>query len=364
MKEKGSSFKSAGYAFSVTTAAALLAACSGGGSPSSALAPSTGMNSSSVGHVPSVKEHVTLTARVSKAVHKDHRKSWISPEARRAPRLLFVSDDGTDDINIFTLPGLALKGQLTGFSEPQGMCTDASGNIWVANTGTNQLLQLSRSGSLLKTLDDPTGFPVGCAVNRLNNDLAVTNIIGNPSGDGNVVVYANSTGTPQAFADPSVFEYFFPAYDNAGNLYVDGEGSAGFALMELASGSSTLSPVSISGGTLFFPGGVNWDSATSSLVIGDQECNGASESCLYSATVSDGVATITGVTMLLDPSGQSGDVDQTTIGPQGRFFAGGFISESSDPSGVARWAFPAGGVPTNFNGTALSEPIGAAISNK
>jgi hypothetical protein len=362
MKEKGSNSKSAVYAFSVTTAAALLAACSGGGPTSSA--PSTGMDSSSVGHVLPLKERVTLTARVSKPVHKDHRKSWISPEARRAPRLLYVSDDGTNDIDIFTMPGLALKGQLTGFSEPQGMCSDASGNIWVANTGTNQLLQLSRSGSLLKTLSDPTGFPVGCAVNRLNNDLAVTNIIGNPSGDGNVVVYANSTGTPQAFADPSVFEYFFPAYDNDGNLYVDGEGSAGFALMELAAGSSTFSNITISGGTLVFPGGVNWDSATSSLVIGDQECNGASESCLYSATVSDGVAIITGVTILLDPSGQSGDVDQTTIGPRGRFFAGGFISESSDPGGVARWAFPAGGVPTNFSDTTVVEPIGAAISNK
>ncbi|MFY9665313.1 MAG: hypothetical protein WAL67_01130 [Candidatus Cybelea sp.] len=353
------------YALGVTTAAALLAACSGGGSPSSALSPSTGMNSSSVGHVPSVKEHVTLTARVSKPVHKDHRKSWISPEARRAPRLLFISDDGTDDINIYTMPNQVLRGQLTGFSEPQGMCTDASGNIWVTNTGTNQVIQLSRSGATLKTLDDPTGFPVGCAVNRANNDLAVTNIIGNPSGDGNVVVYANSTGTPQAFSTPTVFEYFFPAYDNAGNLYVDGEGSAGYALTELASGSSTLSPVSISGGTLFFPGGVNWNPATSSVVLGDQECNGGEASCQYSATVSGGVATITGVTNLSDLSGGTAfDLDQGTIGPRGRFFAGGTISEDSNPSASNRWLFPAGGTPTNFNDSTLSEPIGAAISNK
>jgi hypothetical protein len=353
------------YALGVTAAAALLAACSGSGSPSSALAPSTGMNSSSVGHVPSVKERVTLTSRVSKPVHKDTRKSWISPEARRAPRLLFISDDGTDDINIYTMPNQVLRGQLTGFSEPQGMCTDASGNIWVTNTGTNQVMQLSRSGSLLKTLSDPTGFPVGCAVNRANNDLAVTNIIGNPSGDGNVVVYANSTGTPQTFSTPTVFEYFFPAYDNAGNLYVDGEGSAGYALTELASGSSTLSPVSVSGGTLFFPGGVNWNSGSSSLILGDQECNGAAASCQYSATVSGGVATISGVTNLLDLSGQpAGDVDQATVAPQGRFMAGGIISEDTNPPSSNRWLFPAGGTPTNFNDTTLVEPIGSAISNK
>jgi hypothetical protein len=356
------------YALGVTAAAALLAACSGGGSPSSAMAPATGVNSSSVGsvgQVRSLKERITLTARVSKPLHRDHRKSWVSPDAHGKPRLLFISDDGTNDINIYTMPAMVLKGQLTGFDEPQGMCTDKSGNIWVTNTGTNQVMQLSRTGSLLKTLSDPTGFPVGCAVNRANGDLAVTNIIGNPSGNGNVVVYADATGTPTQYSNPSVTEYFFPAYDNNGNLFVDGAGASGYALTELPGGSSTLSIVTISGGTLFFPGGVNWNTANSSLVLGDQECNGAFASCQYSATVSGGVATITGVTDLLDLSGQpAGDVDQATIAPQGRYMAGGIISSDSNPSSVDRWAFPAGGVPTNFNDTTVSEPIGAAISNK
>ncbi|MFZ0032776.1 MAG: hypothetical protein WAK84_12985, partial [Candidatus Cybelea sp.] len=130
-------------------------------------------------------------------------------------------------------------------------------------------------------------------------------------------------------------------------------------------GSSSISNVTVSGGTLFFPGGLNWDSATSSVILGDQECGGAAGSCLYSATVSGGVATITGVTNLLDVSGQSaGDVDQWAIAPQGRYVAAGIISQDSNPSGVARWAFPAGGVPTNFNDAAVVEPIGTAISNK
>ena len=66
------------YALSVTAAAALLAACSGGGSPSSALAPATGMNSSSAGHVRDLKEHVTITSRVVKPLHENHNKSWVS----------------------------------------------------------------------------------------------------------------------------------------------------------------------------------------------------------------------------------------------------------------------------------------------
>ncbi len=351
------------YAFSVTAAAALLAACSGSGSPSSALAPTTGTNSSSV-HIRSLSDRVTLTARVSKPVHSNHHKSWVSPDAARAPRILFISDDGTNQVNMYTMPGMVLKGQLTGFSEPQGMCTDASGNIWVTNTGTESIIQLSRTGTTLKTLNVPGEFPVGCAVNRANNDLAVTNIIATTGGAGSVDVFTNATGTPTKFTSSSVTEFFFPTYDNAGNLYLDGEGGAGYALSELAAGSSSITNVTVSGGTLFFPGGLNWDSATSSVILGDQECGGAAASCMYSATVSGGVATITGVTNLLDSGGGTAfDTDQATIAPQGRYLAGGTITEDSTPSAANRWAFPAGGTPTNFNGT-LSEPIGAAISNK
>jgi hypothetical protein len=354
------------YALGVTAAAGLLAACSGGGSPSSALAPATGMNSYSLGHVPALKDHVTLTARISKPLHPNHHKSWVSPDAKNAPRLLFISDDGTNTVDIFKMPSVAPKlvGVLTDFSEPQGMCTDASGNIWVTNTGTDQIIQISRTGTTLATLSDPTGFPVGCAVNKKTGDLAVTNIIDN-SGNGEILVYANATGTPQQFTSPDVFEFFFPAYDNAGNLYADGEGSFGYALTELPAGSTTLQDVAVSGGTLFFPGGVNWNTGTSSLLLGDQECGDSEASCIYSATVSGGTATITGVTNLSDLSGGTAfDLDQGTVSPQGRYFAGGTISEDSNPSAANRWAFPGGGTPTNFNDTTLSEPIGAAISNK
>jgi DNA-binding beta-propeller fold protein YncE len=324
------------------------------------------MNSSSAGHVRDLKEHVTITSRVVKPLHVNHNKSWVSPDAKLAPRLLFVSDSGTNTVNIYKMPttGPKLSGVLTGFSEPQGMCSDAAGNVWVTNTGTDQIIQLSRTGSQLKTLTDPTGFPVGCAVNKQNGDLAVTNII-DSSANGEVLVYANATGTPEEITSPTVFEFFFPAYDNAGNLYADGEGSFGYALTELPAGSSTLTDLTVSGGTVFFPGGLNWDTSTSSLLLGDQECGGGAASCVYAATVSGGTATITGVTNLLDSSGGTAfDADQLTVAPGGRYLAGGTISEDSALSAANRWAYPAGGVPTSFNNSGLSEPIGAAISNK
>jgi hypothetical protein len=275
------------------------------------------------------------------------------------PRLLFISDDGTNDVLIFSLPAMALMGTLTGFDEPQGMCSDKAGNIWITNTGTRQIYQYSRTGTLLNTLNDPSGYPVGCAVYKANGNLAVTNLFGYPSGDGTVEVYANATGTPTAYSNPSQTENFFDAYDSNGNLYVDGFGTSGFSLSVLPNNSSTMSTVHITGGTITFPGGVNWRPATG-LVIGDQECSNGS--CLWAVSVSGSTGTITGSTPLNNYNGGACDVDQSTISPFGKFYAGGCISESSAPSTAVRWKYPAGTV-TNYS-SSVSEPIGAAISNK
>lgn len=352
------------HALGTLVAVALLAGCSGtGGSQSST--PTTGLNPASVGGhglgVQSLHRGASYTSVKAPKVHRDTGKSHVSPEAKALPRLLFIADDGTDDVLIFSMPAMALMGTLTGFSEPQGMCSDKSGNIWITNTGTLQIYQYSRTGTLLNTLSDPSGDPVGCAVNKKNGDLAVTNIFNN-TGDATVEIYANATGTPTAYNNPSQTENFFDAYDSSGNLYVDGFGNSGFSLSELPNGSSTMSTVHLSGGTIYFPGGVNWTPATG-LVVGDQECNDAGASCLYAVSVSGSTGTITGSTPLTNSNGGACDVDQITVSPFGKYFAGGCITESSAPSTAARWAYPAGGEPTNYS-TSVSEPIGAAISNK
>ncbi len=85
----------------------------------------------------------------------------------------------------------------------------------------------------------------------------MTNIFNN-SGNGTVEVYADATGTPTAYSNPNQTENFFAAYDNNGDLFVDGAGGAGFSLSELPYNSSTMKSITISGGTITFPGGVNW----------------------------------------------------------------------------------------------------------
>jgi hypothetical protein len=240
---------------------------------------------------------------------------------------------------------------------------DKSGNIWIIDKGTRQIYQYSRTGTLLNTLSDTKGYPVGCAVNKANGDLAVTNIAGYPNGNGTVDVYADASGTPTVYSNPSQTENLFDAYDSSGNLYVDGDGDSGlFSLSELPNGRRTMRTVTISGGTIYFPGGVNWGKATG-LIVGDQECNDAYASCLYAVSVSGSTGTITGSTPLTNYDGGACDVAQGTIFPSGKYFAGGCITEGSAPSTAARWAYPAGGTPTNYS-TGVEYPIGAAISNK
>lgn len=358
--------RSATYALSALAAAALLAACSGsgGGSQSTGYAP-PGASAPMGAHIPNARgQFPANTAVRTPNVHRDHHKTWISPDVAKAPRLLFISDDDTDDVYIFTMPAMALKGTITGFDEVQGMCDDASGNIWVTNTETSQIFQYSRTGTLLKTLSDPGEYPVGCAVNKANGDLAVTNIVSTSDDPGNIVVYAGGTGSGTPISNSNQYEYFFPAYDLSGNLYADGfSNSFYYILSECPSGSGSCHTLNVSGGSVEFPGGLNWDRVNNNLVAGDQECEDEAASCQYQMTISGSTATITGSTTLSNYNGTGCDVDQGTIAPFSKYFAGPCITEASASSTAARWPYPAGGDPTNYS-TNVEFPIGSAISNK
>jgi hypothetical protein len=357
---------SATYALGVLAAVAILAGCSSSGagsqySPVSPMAAGPGMTG--MGHTAHVLDrHNTMTSVKTVKVHPDHHKSWVSPDAAKAPRLYFASDSGTNDVYILTMPGLALKGTLTGFSEPQGECSDKNGNIWVTNTGTSQIYLLSRTGSTIGTLSDPDGYPVGCAVNPTNGDLAVTDIF-DFSEAGGVLIYHNGSGSPTRISNPAQYEYYFVGYDSSGNLFTDGWSypSFTFTISTIPAGSSTASTVSISGGTPTFPGMVQWYRAGNYLAVGDQECGGQAASCIFWYSISGSTATYTGQTDLSTSGGGAvTDLVQGVIAANNeKYLAGGDAGAAT----ANRWMWDAGGAPTNSVG-GLSLPIGAAISTK
>jgi hypothetical protein len=346
-------------------ATALLAACSGvGNTQSSGYAPSFGANAPTSANLPFNQTYPGFAGLVAPDVHPDRHKSWVSPDVKKATRLLFISDIDTNDVYIFTMPAMKLQGTLTGFDGPQGMCSDRSGNIWVNNTKSAEIQQYSRNGKLLKTIDDSGYYPVGCAVNKKNGDLAVTNIRTTGGQPGNVTVYSSGSD-PHTLSNPDQSEYYFPAYDTKGNLYVNGRGgnSNDIMISECPSGSSSCFTLTLSGVTLNVPGGLNWNRAAGNLVVDDPKCNNVWGSCLYSMSISGSTATATETTSLHDANGGGCDVEQGVFPPNDKYFAGGCIAQGSNPAAVARWKFPAGSNPTHSS-TSVGYPVGAAISNK
>lgn len=236
----------------ICAVAAMLAACTSNNSQQSSILAPTAPNAAKHGMVPAP---ALGPARIRPA----HQKSWIAPDEKRAPRLLFVPDYGASEVFIFSLPSMTLKGTLTGFDFPEGACADASGNIWIANTGAQEMELYSRTGTLLRTLSVANEYPTSCAINKSNGDLAVTNIE-SVSGPGDIVVFANASGNGTAYSNPSVYEYFFAGYDNNGNLFFDGTDSSRLSsyLGELPAGSNNTQLITLSGGTLGTAGMVQW----------------------------------------------------------------------------------------------------------
>lgn len=378
---------SAHYALSVCAAAVIFAGCNGGGSSSSEIGYS-GQNAASSGaHVPD-KRPVPFLGTQSITPHPDHHKSWLSPElkADRSGRLLFVSDPGTYDVYIFRIPGLKLLGTLTGFSQPQGECSDNLGHVWVDNTGyysgNHVIYEYAHDGTLINTLNDPTGLPVACAWDAKTGNLAVANIFddGGSEPAGEILVYPEASGTPTSYTDPDMYYYYYMGYDNESNLFIDGTTaypSYSFVLGELPKSGSAAFTINLTGGTIYDPGGVQWYTPGNDLIVGDQVCGGnyPETSCLYAVSTSGSAGTITGSTHLNNAMGTPVcDVGQTvrTGGgiyggdleypyPSGGYCASG--GASSVPSAVYHWRYPAGNDPIRGTTNTQSEPDGMAISN-
>ncbi|HLY00931.1 MAG TPA: hypothetical protein VKR56_00390 [Candidatus Cybelea sp.] len=357
----------------------VLAGCSSAGSPSSALGY-TGLSAAQPGaHFFGKPPVPFITAHAFKP-HRDRSKSWFSPKLKavQADRILFAVDSGSYDVYMYAIPSFALLGTITGLDFPQGACGDNHGNVWIAVTYGEQIVEYGHDGSVVNTLSDPTGLPVGCAYDRTTGNLAVTNIFNNGGSEqvGAVLIYPHATGTPTSYTDPDIEYYYSAGYDTHGNLFVDGEGyypNYAFVLGELTSGSITTIP--ITGGTLYDPANVQWDNPKQRLLVGDQECGGTTDpevSCVYSIQLAGSSGTITGVTSLNNSLGAPAcDVVQT-IRAGNTLWGGDFEYPSESGYGCSsggsaseafyRWNFHVGGNPRGSSANSLEVPDGVAIS--
>jgi len=288
--------------------------------------------------------------RFEKRAHPDNGRSWMAPGAETQD-LLYISDEGTNDVYVYSWPQLKLVGTLTGFSYPQGECIDTKGDVFVVNIrAQSQIVEYSHGGTKpIATLSDNySNHPSGCAVDPTTENLAVTNLEAGNKGDGTVIIYKKARGRPTGYTDPHNINYFYYCgYDEKGNLYVDGSfyiypfDIFGFA--ELPAGGAEFTNITLNQ-SIGEAGGVQWDGRY--VVIGD-----ASASVLYEFAISGSGGT---------------EVGSTTL--DGGFFVwqfwiqgGKVIGPSEGTADVMIWNYPAGGAAVKTL-TNVTDPVGAVIS--
>jgi hypothetical protein len=328
-------------------AVAFLAGCSSGASqsvinasrPHQQSAIRSDANSQPLGRLP-----IPHQSGIGKIVHPDHTQSWMAPDAKK-DNLLYLSDEGADDVYVYSWPRGALKGTLTGFDAPNGECVDNAGDVFVANEDASQILEYAHGGtSKIETLSDPGQYPVGCSVDPTTGNLAVTNIDTPQGGPGNVAIYTDAHGSPTTYTATYFYYYFFCGYDNDGNLYVDGTDTGNtFEFAELVSGGSSFKTITLNQ-VIDFPGGVQWDGKY--LAVGDQE-----QPYIYEFTISGSSGTKVGSTQLDDTN------DVAQFWKQGwRVVAPDFLNNE-----VQFFKYPAGGMATRTIPD-INTPIGTVIS--
>ncbi len=236
--------------------AAVLAACSA----NSQLAPPTPQQPVANPEMWGMASGVWPLAAQRIARPQSHGKSWMDAAAR-SHKLVYISDFGAADVEVFTYPQLRLAGVLTGFRELRGECTDPSGYVWIVDQSKGEVLEYAHGGTTpVNVLSAPD--PWGCATSPTSGDLAVSY-----AAAGQIEIFHNAAGSGTVVTDPNFAGTYFLGYDNTGNLFVDGyDSSNNFHYAELPAGGSSFTDITLSqtpGGI----GNVQWDGKY--MAIGD-----------------------------------------------------------------------------------------------
>jgi hypothetical protein len=266
-------------------------------------------------------------------------------------RILFVSNGGNNTLVRFTYPAGRYLGQITGVSEPRGLCSDAKGNVWVTDAANSTLDKYSHNGRLLGTLNDPGFEPYSCAVDPASGDLAVANILSDSNGPGNLAIFTHASGQPAFYTGGDLNFVFYVAYaPSGGTAYVDGlNASEVFRYASFAKGM--FRGIMIRGAMVNFPGPLAWSNIGSTVDVADQQ---STPPTIYRVSPSGRLKGST----VLQCSNQSGlcDLEATVI--EGRRV----LVDTVGP-GVEGFKYPQGGsAVTTIGAQQLSQPFGLAIS--
>jgi hypothetical protein len=282
----------------------------------------------------------------------------MSPGAKVQASLLYITNQGNGTATVYTYRnggGLVLQGTLTGFHQPAQPCVDKAGDVFIPDYLASTITEYAHGGKTpIAVLADPFGLPTGCSVDQITGNLAVANLAASISGgQGNVLIYPNASGTPTKYTDSSIYSPEYCGYDSHGNLFIDGKmfNSRTVNLAELHRGGSSFTDLTLTGGSITFPGNVQWGGKY--LLVGDQGNQFASiPSSVNQVTVSGSTATIVHNLQF------SGSLDVTGFWKQGGKIITADITNNNAPiytfPGIVLFATVTNGVSGPF-GTVVSQ---------
>jgi hypothetical protein len=199
-------------AVGLSMAALVLAACSG---TNSAMSP------------PAPGANVQLPGSTNSARAANPHAGWMSREAKTSKKLIYASSSGNGSIAsavfVYSTKGQSQPpiGMITdGISTAQGIGTDSSGNLYVANNGNSTVTEYapgttSPSTTYTNGVSAPYDVKVGS-----DGRVYVANLTGSPSGLGSVSEYpAGSTTPDRTLTNGGAFAISL-ALDASNNLYV------------------------------------------------------------------------------------------------------------------------------------------------
>jgi hypothetical protein len=153
-------------------------------------------------------------------------------------------------------------GKLTGFQDARGLCADAGNDVYVTNFDAADVLEFAPRTSKPREINDVSPYPLDCALDPTNGNLAVVNEYGQTEySAGNVAIFKGAKGNPKIYRYSAFVNFTSCAFDANGDLLVtgiDSDHQAAFAY--LPAGGKALEALSLQTSSDWSgPSYVRWD---------------------------------------------------------------------------------------------------------
>lgn len=270
--------------------------------------------------------------------------SWMK-RGSSGDTLLYVGLFFSGEVNVYTFPGGALVGQLA-VAFPDGMCSDSSGNIWIAEDNgsyASTLEEFPHAGSSpIRTVSETDGYAGACSVDATTGDLAVASQYNYTVGYASI--YTPDSGTPERYTLREVSYPNSAGYDSKGDLFIVGNEIYAAATEWLPKGASAFATYKLKKPHTYPHTGI--------AVNGKELTAIAHPWLIHRYTIGRHRAKYIG-SMTLD--GTSAKLNAFCI------YGSTLVVSSISDGNVYFFSYPAGGYPT-YTISGLQSPMGVAIS--